>query len=150
MHKAHGMTLLELMITMVIVAVFSTVLFKLTTDAWRTEAKVKRLIAAGHAIEAAIERKRIEIAANPGQARTPTSEPVPGNFPSADTTWPDTDLVNSIVVTCSTGTAYDKEDTPLENVRTLTARADIFADRGSVNGLVLDTLTIRTAISRHF
>jgi type II secretory pathway pseudopilin PulG len=144
------MTLLEIMITIVIVAVASTVLFRMSADSFLTERKVKRLMAAGHAIESAIERERIRIAADPGKAPTPTAAAVAGNFPPISKVWNDTDIVNSIVVVCSTGMAVDLEGNNLANVRTLKARAEIYADKGGVAGLVLDTLTIYTAVSRFF
>ena len=150
MRKNQGMTLLEIMITIVIVAVASTVLFRLSAQSWFNERRVKRLVAAGQAIEAAIETERIRIAADPGEARTPTTEPVAGNFPPADTVWTYTDLVNSIVVECSTGVGYDLDGNELENVRSLQARALIFSDKGNVSGIVMDTLTIHTAVSRFF
>lgn len=150
MSRQRGMTLLEVLITIVVVAVGASVLARLSVESFQRNRKVKRLIDAGHAIESAIERERIFIAGDPGQAATPDNPAVPGNFPDPGVVWNDTDHVNNIIVACSTYAALAPDGTVLESVRMLKARADIYPLTGGFSDGATDTLTVTTAVSRFF
>jgi prepilin-type N-terminal cleavage/methylation domain-containing protein len=150
MREQNGFTLLEVLITIVVVGVMTVLLTRLDLQTRLSDLSANRLMNAGHAIETAIERERVLIASNPGKAKTPTAAAIPGNFPRPDTVWSDTDKNNNVVVRCSTFAARDRNGDTLTNVRMLKARAQIFAQKGGVSGTAKDTLTIFTSLSRFF
>jgi prepilin-type N-terminal cleavage/methylation domain-containing protein len=151
MRTRSGMTLLEILVTVVVVGAGLSISLMLSQQATVNKMKAKRLMDAGHAIESAIERVRIQIAASPGTAASPTAEATEGNFPPVNTTWNDTDLTNNIIVECKVTASTDGSGRVMGNVRTLTARALIFPQGGGVlAGVPFDTMTIVTSLARMF
>lgn len=150
MRASKGMTLLEILMSIVVVGAGLSLALIMSTQTSVNKQKAKRLIDAGHAIESAIERARIRIAADPGTAASPTAAATEGNFPTVGATWNDTDYTNNIIVKCVVSASTDESGRVMNNVRTFTVSALIFPEAGGMTSAATDTMKVVTSLARMF